>query len=183
MVDDVLEFVLVMELSRSKLQTAQLDDGGYNGVLIVAVRALVIEIVDAEDRESRRWKNCVRRECRRPVKEIAVAILLRQDFSGDLGGTTQIKYGGHNGASFVLIRRNSERFGGTGIREVGGTSGAERTQIPRFRTSLGGGVKESGLELSPTMHCQRGATQTTFRRLWEETPSAAAGSWSLAMVG
>ena len=125
----------------------------------------------------------MRRECRRPVKEIAVAILLRQDFSGDLGGTTQIKCGGCDDVPFVLIRRNSERFGGTGIREVGGISVAERTQIPRFRTSLGGGVKESGLELSPTMHCQRGATQTTFRRLWEETPSAAAASWLLAMVG
>ena len=56
MVGDVLEFVLVMEPSRSKLQTAQFDDGGYNGVLIAAVRALVIEIVDTEDRESRRWK-------------------------------------------------------------------------------------------------------------------------------
>ena len=54
-VGDVLEFMLVTESSRSKLQTAQFDDGGYDGVLVVATRALVIEIVDAEDRESRRW--------------------------------------------------------------------------------------------------------------------------------
>lgn len=74
----------------------------------------------------------VRQEHRRPVNEIALAILLRRVFSDDLERTTQNKYGGCDGASFVLIRRNSERFGGTGIREVGGISVAERTQIPRF---------------------------------------------------
>ena len=56
LVDDVLEFELVVDFSRSKPQTAQFDDGGHDGVLVVAIRALVIEIVDAEDRESRRWK-------------------------------------------------------------------------------------------------------------------------------
>ena len=66
------------------------------------------------------------------MNEIALAILPRRVFSDDLERTTQNKYGGCDGASFVLIRRNSERFGGTGIREVGGISVAERTQIPRF---------------------------------------------------
>ena len=39
MVDDVLEFVLVTEFSRSKLlvQTAQLDDVSHGGVLVVAI--------------------------------------------------------------------------------------------------------------------------------------------------
>ena len=56
LVDDVLEFELVVDFSPSKPQTAQFDDGGPDGVLIVAIRALVIEIVDAEELESRRWK-------------------------------------------------------------------------------------------------------------------------------
>ena len=32
---------------------------------------------------------------RRSAREIALVILLRQEFSGDLGGHTQTKYGGH----------------------------------------------------------------------------------------
>ena len=34
--------------------------------------------------------------------------------------------------SFVFMRRKTGKFGGTGISEVGGISGAERAQIPRF---------------------------------------------------
>ena len=52
LVDDVLEFELVVDFSRSKPQTAQFDDSGPDGVLVVAMRALVIEIIDAEDRGS-----------------------------------------------------------------------------------------------------------------------------------
>ena len=52
LVDDVLEFELVVDFSRSKPQTAQFDGGGHDGVLVVAMRSLVIEIIDAEDRES-----------------------------------------------------------------------------------------------------------------------------------
>ena len=50
LVDDVLEFEQVVGFSGSKLQTAQFDDGGHDGVLVVAMQALVIEIIDAEDR-------------------------------------------------------------------------------------------------------------------------------------
>ena len=46
----MLEFELVVDFSGSKLQTAQFDDGGHDGVLVVAMRALLIEIVDAENR-------------------------------------------------------------------------------------------------------------------------------------
>ena len=66
------------------------------------------------------------------MNETALAILLRRDFSVDLGRTAQIKYDDCDGASFLLIRRNSERFGSTGTREVGGISVAEQTQIPLF---------------------------------------------------
>ena len=59
LVDDVLEFVLVAEFSRSKLQTVQVDDGSYDDVVVVAVWPLVVEIIYAEDRESRRWKKIV----------------------------------------------------------------------------------------------------------------------------
>ena len=48
MVDDVLEFVLVTEFSRSEPQTAQFDDGGCGRVLVVAVWSLVVEISCAE---------------------------------------------------------------------------------------------------------------------------------------
>lgn len=37
LVDDVLEFVLVTDFSRPKLQTAQFDDDSYDGVLVVAM--------------------------------------------------------------------------------------------------------------------------------------------------
>jgi hypothetical protein len=39
-------------------------------------------------------KNCVRKEHRRPAKQTPLAILLRLDFSEELGGTTKTKYGG-----------------------------------------------------------------------------------------
>ena len=48
MVDDVLEFVLVTEFSRSKLQTVQFDDGGHGDVVVLAVCPLVVEITYAE---------------------------------------------------------------------------------------------------------------------------------------
>ena len=48
MVDDVLEFVLVTEFSRSKLQTVQVDDGSHDDVVVVAVWPLVVEIIYAE---------------------------------------------------------------------------------------------------------------------------------------
>ena len=48
LVDDVLEFVLVAEFSRSKLQTVQVDDGSHGDVVVVAVWPLVVEIIYAE---------------------------------------------------------------------------------------------------------------------------------------
>ena len=67
-----------------------------------------------------------RQKHRRPAKETALAILLGRDFSDDLGKTTQTKRGGRDGVPYVLIRRNLERFVGTGISEVGGISGHQR---------------------------------------------------------
>ena len=117
-----------------------------------------------------------RQKHRRPAKETALAIQLGRDFSDDLGRTTQINRGGRDGVPFVLNRRNLERFVGTGTSEVGGIGGLKKHKFHASDGSLGGGDEERGLELSPARHYQRGATQTMFRRLWEEMPSAAAGS-------
>jgi hypothetical protein len=39
---------------------------------------------------------------------------------------------GQDGVSFVFMRRSAGKFCGTGMSEVGGISGAERAQTPRF---------------------------------------------------
>lgn len=123
-----------------------------------------------------------RQKHRRPAKETALAIQLGRDFSDDLGRTTQINRGGRDGVPFVLIRRNLERFVGTGTSEVGGIGGLKKHKFHASDGSLGGGDEKEGSNFHQQETARKGRLKGHFEGFGRRCLRRWQGSWSSAMV-